>query len=653
MWARSNHIIKRITCFGSIIFVMLLAGCKPFVERPKAEKGFLDLSTWNFEKNGMAQLDGEWEFYWNRLYTPADFSNDSLRKLTTYMKVPMYWNLHKKGDNNFSRQGYATYRLRVKNNITKDFTAIRMPDANSAYKLWINGDLVAAQGIVGKTAEEEKPRLLPIVKIFKGSRDLEIIIQVSNFFNHRPGIWQSITMGTEKQVLNNRDNVMVLNMCLVGTFIILFVYNLFIFFLRRTEYSAIFFSMLSFCFGLRTFIIDDRPILLLFPNLSTDIMYRLQYESFLAACVFFCLFIYSLFPKIFTDRAMKIIVALSILELAIIFTTPTAFYTSLLPVFQFKAFAGPLFCGYVVVKSAIKKLNRALPLCFLMFVLITAGTNDVLFTNSVINTGYMMQYGAFFILLVQAYIVATRISGAYFKFSNLTTELNAANLNLEHKVTERTQELAKETMKADELLLNILPYKNAQELKLHGRSEPRTYKMVTVMMIDMVGFTRVSEQISAELLVAEIDECFSAFDAIMEERGIEKIKTIGDAYLCVGGIPEPNDTHAEDILRAAVSINEFMNKRIADKKLKDEVSFQVRIGINSGAIVTGIVGIKKFAYDIWGDTVKITEAMEQNSAPGRINLSANTYELVKNKFTFTSTGSVVVLNRTIDMYHLV
>jgi len=530
---------------------------------------------------------------------------------------------------------------------------ITIPDPNSAYKLWINGVLVSAEGTVATTAAQERACLRPSTKIFSSAPQLEIIIQVSNHFNYKAGIWQSISIGPKQEVLHKRETGLMLCMCLVGTFIILSVYNLFIFILRRNEFSALWFSLVSLGYGLRTLVIGERPVFSLFPGTDTGIMYRVQYESFLGACVAMTAFVYSLFHKDFLRKLLNIIVVVGIVELIVVVTTPAPFYTSLLLAFQAKAFIECFICLYVTIKCVAKRQRRSLLVLSTLTIMMLAAINDLLYTHSVINTGYTMEYAAFFLCLGQAYIVATRISGAYFKFSNLTVALNTANQNLEEKVATRTGELESEKAKADELLLNILPEETAHELKTKGHSDFRSYDMATVMFIDIVGFTMVSEQVGAELLVAEIDHCFSAFDNIIEEYGVEKIKTIGDAYLCAGGLPTPKDTHARDTINAALKIMDYMINRKEEKDLAGGFSFRIRIGIHSGPVVAGIVGIKKFGYDIWGNTVSIASAMEENSEANKITISSGTRELVKSVFQLEQKGTATLKDgTTIDMYYV-
>ena len=208
-----------------------------------------------------------------------------------------------------------------------------------------------------------------------------------------------------------------------------------------------------------------------------------------------------------------------------------------------------------------------------------------------------------------------------------------------------------EKLRSEELLLNILPEEVAEELKATGTAKAKAFTMVTVMLTDFKDFTTISEKVSAELLVAEIHHCFSAFDHIIHKYKIEKIKTIGDAYLCASGLPVSNYSHAVDMIRAAFEIRDFMHQRKLAKEALGEAPFEIRIGIHTGPVVAGIVGIKKYAYDIWGDTVNLAARMEQNSEAGKINISEHTYELVKDKFNFTFRGKIEAKNKgMVNMY---
>ncbi len=207
--------------------------------------------------------------------------------------------------------------------------------------------------------------------------------------------------------------------------------------------------------------------------------------------------------------------------------------------------------------------------------------------------------------------------------------------------------------RSDELLLNILPYETAQELKKKGQAETKNFENVTVLFTDFKGFTTISELLTPKELITEIDTCFKGIDRIMEKYGIEKIKTIGDAYMAAGGLPKENTTHHIDVVMAAEDILLLMAELKRERIEKNLPYFDIRIGIHSGPVIAGIVGIKKFSYDIWGDTVNIASRMESSGEVNRINLSGATHELIKDLYECEYRGKVEAKNKgKIDMYFL-
>ena len=222
-----------------------------------------------------------------------------------------------------------------------------------------------------------------------------------------------------------------------------------------------------------------------------------------------------------------------------------------------------------------------------------------------------------------------------------------------HEVDQRTEELTIEKKNSDDLLLNILPFETAEEIKKTGKSKAKHYESVSVLFTDFKDFTSITEKISADKLVTELNYCFSAFDEIIQKHNIEKIKTIGDSYMCVGGLPAVNETHPFDIVKAAIEIREFMRQYKKEKEAVNDIFFDVRIGINTGPVVAGIVGTNKYAYDIWGSTVNIASRLERNSEPGKINVSESFYQQIKDEYDFTPRGNISVKGiGDIPMYFL-
>lgn len=231
--------------------------------------------------------------------------------------------------------------------------------------------------------------------------------------------------------------------------------------------------------------------------------------------------------------------------------------------------------------------------------------------------------------------------------------LLAFGLYRRNRFIKRTSAIIeKEKNRSELLLLNILPEETARELKKNGKVRAKKFESVTVLFADFKRFTFIAEKLPPERLIKTIDYYFSQFDKIMEKYDIEKIKTIGDSYMAASGLPFPTQDHAIRLLMAAFEMTQFV-KETKEDSLYDDANFDVRIGLNSGPVVAGVVGTKKFAYDIWGDTVNIAARMESHSDIGKINISENTYELVKDKYECEYRGEVEVKNgRILKMYYV-
>jgi class 3 adenylate cyclase/integral membrane sensor domain MASE1 len=223
--------------------------------------------------------------------------------------------------------------------------------------------------------------------------------------------------------------------------------------------------------------------------------------------------------------------------------------------------------------------------------------------------------------------------------SNLALE--QANEELEQRVKERTAALQSAQQQSEELLLNILPSSIADRLKQAQSSIADGFEEVTVMFADIVNFTNLSSQVSPQELVQLLNHIFSTFDLLSEQYPVEKIKTIGDAYMVVSGLPTPYPSHAEAIADMALAMQAAIKGFIS----KDGRRFRIRIGINTGPVVAGVIGTKKFIYDLWGDTVNIASRMESHGVPGQIQVTAATYERLKHLYDLEERGKVSIKGR--------
>lgn len=230
--------------------------------------------------------------------------------------------------------------------------------------------------------------------------------------------------------------------------------------------------------------------------------------------------------------------------------------------------------------------------------------------------------------------------------------------DLEEKVNNRTLTIEKqkeiislEKNKSDDLLYNILPKATADELKAKGSAAPKYFEEVTILFTDFIGFTKITENLSPEELIESLNQCFLAFDEIAEKNHLEKIKTIGDSYMCAAGVPVPDKDHAINAIKAGLQIQSFIKKWNYQREQAGRVPWPLRLGIDSGPVIAGVVGMRKFAYDIWGDAVNIAARMESAGGADKVNISASTYALVKDLIDVEYRGKLVAKNKgKVDMF---
>lgn len=235
---------------------------------------------------------------------------------------------------------------------------------------------------------------------------------------------------------------------------------------------------------------------------------------------------------------------------------------------------------------------------------------------------------------------------------NRLVELTNFELTEKNELIQSQNEtIEKEKAKSDELLLNILPEQTANELKEKGYATPQHYHQVSVLFTDFKGFTKLAEKITPQEVIEELNYCFTAFDKILEKHNMEKIKTIGDAYMAAGGIPMANQTNFIDAINAGLEMQSFMKQLKIEKAKEGLPMWEMRLGIHTGEVIAGVVGKKKFAYDIWGDTVNLASRMESSGEIGQVNISGDTYALIKTHFECEYRGKIKAKNKgEVDMY---
>lgn len=245
----------------------------------------------------------------------------------------------------------------------------------------------------------------------------------------------------------------------------------------------------------------------------------------------------------------------------------------------------------------------------------------------------------------------------------LTSYQNMQQQNLEltqlrEQLEKTNQQLASSQKEQEQLIHNIFPESVAQELLAYGSVTPLRFEDASVMFIDFVGFTKSSMNLTPQILLEALNFYFENFDSIIEKRHLERIKTIGDGYMCVGGLPKINKSHPIDCAHAALEIQEFLKESSKMVREKYQVDWKIRIGIHTGPVIAGVLGKKRFAYDIWGGTVNLASRMESHSEHNKINVSHATYERIKDQFVIEPRGPTAVKNKEgleqyLDMYYVI
>ena len=647
--------------YAVLLCTFFFVSCKTQVDPTLiiARQGKMDLSSWDINNRGKISLDGEWEFYGNQLLTPDDFRQHGDKKPDDYVMVPGTWNDAMESSGKFTGQ-YGTYRLIITHCPGSGLLALRLRGAGSSCLLWINSEIVAGNGKVSSNRDSVIPKEIPQVNFFQKTAgdSIQIVVQVANFFHARGGLKSSIDLGRQDALIRSRDNDRLIESWLAGALFILFIYHFLIFLLNKKDMASFWFALLCLISTIRIVITGEHILYTTFPDFPLSAGMRIEYMTVTLGVPIYCMLSYEFFKKDWSLRIRNIILILGGLQTIVVCFMPVAVFTGLLLYMQGIILLDCFYLVYIVIRAMINRRDFAI-ISGLSYGVCFAGIiHDILVSQLIINDPFILFYFFSVFLMMQAYILAYRNSSAYKEIEFLSKELNEANITLENKVEERTKQLndsnyqlAGEKRKTDELLLNILPLEIAEELRETGSSKARRFPSVTVMFTDFKDFTRLSEQLTPEQLVSEIDYCYRQFDQVIEKYGLEKIKTMGDAYICAGGLPAMNFTHPEDAVGAALDIRDFMGKYKSERLNRNEPFFEIRIGLHTGPVVAGIVGSKKFAYDIWGDTVNLAARMESSGEISKVNISDSTYQMIKDKFTCTRRGKIEAKNKgSVDMY---
>ncbi len=613
--------------------------------------------------NGVLELDSNWLYKKgdNLEWSALDYDDSEWDTLSTILNVKEI------GKDIFDGKGWFRLHLEIDTSLFYKSFGILM-DQRGASEIFLNGSKIESIGTIENDSSKERrynPKLLPITFQFGDFTHQVLAIRYHHakarsyskrFYQHNAGF--SLSFSDPKVAIQQVKYFITSNNFFFGLIMIFgilgFIHILFYLFYRK-KISNLYYSIFLFIFSLMVYAGKLQNAV----SLNPDVQIKVAFFVSLGIPFFFITlqgFIYSIFYKKFP--ILLWISGVFGLCVSIFYFFNLSFANYFL---FFYAILIPIEIIRVLILAIVKKMDGAwilgtgvlLLLVFFIGILLLS-----IFMGGNINISGTGPLQILFLFLIVLAILSTPLSMSIY----LARDIAKTNQNLEKQleqvkflsaktieqerekkrilegqkeklevlVKERTQELEEEKEKTEELLLNTLPLKVVNDLKENGKTNPESFDDVTVYFSDIVGFTKLSANLAPDILIHELNEIFTAFDDIMSRHKCERIKTIGDAYLAVCGMPDKRKDHAQNMIRAAIDIREFLENRNANSNIE----WKIRIGIHSGRVVGGIVGVRKYIYDVFGDTINTTSRMESSSEPMKINISETTYNLVKNDFHF-------------------
>jgi two-component system, sensor histidine kinase ChiS len=428
--------MKQIAGFLRIvffIFVFLIFGCANVKTPLVAVNGSLDLSGWDFEKQGIVSLDGEWELYWRSLISPKQFSTSDVPVKTGYFSIPGYWNGYPVNGRPLSGDGYATFRLKVRVKPGGSPLAMRIEEQSSAYRLWVNGTLTMENGIVARQADTMKPdRTICIANLPTGAEHLDCVLQVSNFHLYNGGPYRGIALGTSDAINKRQSRFFTVDLLIFGILLSIGVYHLVFYFLRRKDLSLLYFGIfcLCWCLGIPFGSLSGRFMTLIFPDAPWYWLSRVELLTWYSSVPLFLMFFAFLFPQEFPSKVTRFAQVMAATACAFVLLVPSKYVNATEAPYSAFSMAMLVYVFWRLVCAVRRGRSEAgLMLAGFIFFLI-ATTNDILFMSLVIYSVYLTTLGVTVMIIFQSFALARLHARSFTAVEALTEELQKKNIAL-------------------------------------------------------------------------------------------------------------------------------------------------------------------------------------------------------------------------------
>lgn len=448
-----------IGLFFSILMSAYAFSTASLPNKHRAIDGVLDLTDWEWERNGIVSLNGQWEFYWRKLFKPEDFKKAGTITSRELITLPRAWNKYLIDNEKLSGNGYATYRLLIYHSTDQIF-GIKIPRIFTSYKLWINGQLIASAGKVGTSKKQMIPQYLPQVKFFKPDTDtIEIIVQVANFRHRSGGILESLQIGSASQISEMRERNLTLELFLFGSLFIIGFYHLGLFIFRTKDKSTLYFGIFALLISARTLLVGEIFFINLFPDFNWETAHKIQTLAYYVGVPLVILFLKATFPDDNSKKANTFIQITAASFAMLVILTPATVFTLFNPIYQVFSFGVYLYVLYIVINTCYRKRPGSYFIGIGITILVLFSINDMIFLSVIladsndhffrnfVTRGNLSSWGLLIFVFTQSLVLAKKFSKSFSNVELLTEQLQQVNIGLEDKVRERT--LALETSKEE------------------------------------------------------------------------------------------------------------------------------------------------------------------------------------------------------------
>ncbi len=493
------------TGFKHIILIALLLCSTPLcaaegrASRPKAINGVLDLRNWDFDKDGSVKLEGEWDFYWQKLLTIEDFTEGTAPEKSGVIKVPRTWNKFELDGKELGSEGYGTFVLKILLKEQNQELAIKTSKVGTAFNLFVGGDKIGSNGIVGTSKQDSAPKVQPLICEFYPDKDeIILILQISNFFHLKGGPRKPFHLGSANLLADDRETTQILDMFLFGSLFIIGLYYFGFFSVRTKEKAALFFGLFCLIVSVRVLINGEMPIFALSTEIPWGIVHRLEYLTIYLGAPFFCSFVGGLFPQQFSTKFLRAIQAISVVFFVTTILTPSSFYSSILFIYHLVTIICCLYLFFVLILAVKSDYPNVRLFIGGFVVLFLTVLNDILSVRGYIHTGRLTHMGLFVFILTQAYILTRQYAGAFTEVEELTLQLEKKNiklhnygLQLEETVKARTAELERALEQTEESKKIAEKANNAKSEFLANMSHELRTPMHGILGFSKLGISKL------------------------------------------------------------------------------------------------------------------------------------------------------------------